>query len=263
MSGRRKARTAEWIIASSLPTLLLEYSGGAWSSTGSAACTQRRDELDFHGFSPDTQHVTCGMPPCDWPRRRCAAAPRPTSDWTRLGRNHDRPGGTDRTRADRNSRAEQRRSTAPGICGSRPVRVGAARHRRNGLPPSDADPGAGDPVRADGTRRAGRGADRHRQDRRLHLAAARHPDRLARAGTHAAQPDPGADARARAAGRREFRPVRQVSEADPRAGHRRREHDRPARRADARRRCADRHARPPDRHVRARLHPAVATSRSW
>jgi hypothetical protein len=33
----------------------LEYSGGAWSSTGSAGSTHWRDELDFHEFSPDTQ----------------------------------------------------------------------------------------------------------------------------------------------------------------------------------------------------------------
>ncbi len=136
-------------------------------------------------------------------------------------------------------------------------RGGAARHRRHGLPPSDADPGAGDPLRPDGPRRDGHGADRHRQDRRLHPADAGHPVRLPRPRPHAAQPDPGADARTRAAGRREFRPVRQVPEADPRPDHRRREHVRPEGRAEPRRRCADRHARPAARHVRPRHHPAV------
>ena len=103
-----------------------------------------------------------------------------------------------------------------------------------GLPPADPDPGAGDPVRADGPRRARLRADRHRQDRRLRAADAGHPVRQPRPRAHAAQPDPGADPRAGAAGRRELRPIRQVPEADPRAADRRREPVRPEGGADAR-----------------------------
>ena len=99
--------------------------------------------------------------------------------------------------------------------------IRGARGLRYGLPASDADPGAGHPLRADGPRRDGHGTDRHRQDRRLHPAHAGHPVRLPRPRPHAAQPDPGADPRTGAAGGRELRPVRQVPEAEPRADHRR------------------------------------------
>ena len=210
------------------PSARASPDGAQFGRSAGALLMLRCDKLDFHGFNPDTPFVNCETSPGRRRlARRCGAAQKPASDWTSLERYHDRIRGIDRTRADRNCRNDRRRNRTSAVRGSRPVRAGAARHRGDGLPASDADPGAGDPRRADGSRRAGRGADRHRQDRRLHPADAGHPVRLARPGAHAAQPDPGADARAGAAGGGELRPVRQVPEADARADHRRREHVRP------------------------------------
>ena len=76
------------------------------------------------------------------------------------------------------------------------------------------------------------------------------------AGADAAVPDPGADARTRRAGEREFRALRQIQPAYDGAADRRRELRRPGKGAGARRRCADRHAWAADRPVRARPHSA-------
>ncbi len=150
-----------------------------------------------------------------------------------------------------------------GVQRSRPVGGSAAGDRRHGLSPPDADPGAGDPVRADGPRRAGHGADRHRQDRELHPAAARHPLRFPSTRAYAAQPDPGADARTGAAGGGEFRPVRQIPETDARADHRRREHVGSEGHPEPRRRRADRDTGPAARHVRSRHRSCCPTPACW
>ncbi len=95
-------------------------------------------------------------------------------------------------------------------------------------------------------------ADRHRQDRRLRAADDRHSRRGPQPRPHAALADPRADPRAGDAGRREFRQIRQISQAQHGAADRRHQHGRPDQEAGKGRRRADRDAGPADGPVRPR-----------
>ena len=86
----------------------------------------------------------------------------------------------------------------------------------------------------------------------LRAADDRHPRRGPQPRAHAALADPRADPRARHAGRREFREIRQISQAQHGAADRRRQHGRPDQGARKGRRRADRDAGPADGPVRPR-----------
>ena len=105
-------------------------------------------------------------------------------------------------------------------------RTAAAHPRRTRLP--DPDPGAepGHPRRAQGPRPDGRGADRHRQDRRFRPAAAAAPDpgRSAGGQQHGACAGAGADPRAGRTGAAELPGLRPAPAAEQLRGVRRRQH---------------------------------------
>src|SRR6185437_10579027 len=96
---------------------------------------------------------------------------------------------------------------------ARPYRAAPARAERRELRDSDPDPASGDPATAGRARRARRGADRHRQDRRLRAADPAAARRHARSSPAEIAPRPRADAdpRTRAPDRRELPQLRPLS----------------------------------------------------
>ncbi len=123
---------------------------------------------------------------------------------------------------------------------------------RAGLHRTNTDPGTGDPADPRTARHHGLRADRHRQDRRVHIADAADPpatrqhQHLARTPS-GARAGPGADARTCRAGGGISAHLRQIRAAEGRRGLWRHRHQAADQGAARRRRDRRRHAWPPAR----------------
>ena len=142
------------------------------------------------------------------------------------------------------------------LCRARSAARAVTGRGRSRLYHAHADPGAGNSRRPRRTRRHGRSADRHRQDRRLRAAD---PAEAGAAGEHqpvpgaapGARADPHPDPRARGPGRGIVPHLLQVHEAALDRRLRRRRHQGAARNRPRRRRNPGRHAGPAARPHRA------------